>query len=80
MQRNLCVFKSIFYMWQWEESAPTSHLTHTKTAQVCNCLLGFVHLVIFLTHGVPLLMKPCDDGTIILLIRIALGAVWEQLG
>lgn len=25
-------------------------------------------------------MKPRDEGTIILLIRIARGAVWEQLG
>lgn len=78
-----------YMMWQWEEGAPTaqsvraphSRLCHTHTALVCSCLLGCIHLASFSSlHGVPRLMKPCDDGTITLLIGIVLGAVWEQLG
>lgn len=56
--------------------------THTHTLhRFLNCLLECIHLASFSSlHGAPQLMKPCDDGTIILLIGIALGAVWEQLG
>lgn len=54
---------------------------HTHTHARASCLLKCIHLLSFSSlHGAPRLTQPCDDDTIILLIRTALGAVWEQLG
>lgn len=53
--------------------------THTRTH--FHCLLKCIHLLsVSSLHGAPRLTQPCEDDTIIPLIRTALGAVWEQLG